>query len=145
MKSLALGLVSWPGMDGSIKMMVKQCTKLSTQPAFTPISYTAALELAYENMVMCAHGLRRYCGRQLIVINTHLKWIEAVLISTATALIMVQQLRKLLAQFGVHDTIVSDNRSQFTAMEFQEFCRLNGIHHTKVVIIQLRMDSPKGL
>ena len=43
-----------------------------------------------------------------------------------------KQLRKLIAQFGIPDTVVSDNGSQFTATEFQEVCRLNSIRHTMV-------------
>ena len=68
----------------------------------------------------------------LIVVDAHSKWIEAIPMSTASAQTTIQQLRKLIAQFGIPDTLVSDNGSQFTATEFQEFCRLNGIRHTTV-------------
>ena len=68
----------------------------------------------------------------LVVIDAHSKWIEAIPLSTATAFTTIQQLRKLFSQFGIPDTIASDNGSQFTATEFQDFCRVNGIHHFKV-------------
>lgn len=68
----------------------------------------------------------------LVVIDAHSKWIEAFPMTTATACTTIQQLRKLFAQFGIPDTIVSDNGPQFSAMEFQEFCRLNGIRPTRV-------------
>ena len=68
----------------------------------------------------------------LVVIDAHSKWIEAIPLTTATALTTIQQLRKLFAQFGIPDTLVSDNGPQFSAMEFQEFCRTNGIRHTRV-------------
>lgn len=45
----------------------------------------------------------------LIVIDAHLKWIEAMPLTTATAGTTIQQLRKLFAQFGLPETIVSDN------------------------------------
>ena len=57
---------------------------------------------------------------------------EALPLNTATALTTTQQLRKLFAQFGIPDTIVSDNGPQFAASEFQDFCRLNGIRHVRV-------------
>ena len=53
-------------------------------------------------------------------------------LSTATAFTTIQQLRKMFSQFGIPDTIASDNGSQFTATEFQDFCRVNGILHIKV-------------
>jgi transposase InsO family protein len=38
-------------------------------------------------------------------------------------------LRKLCAQHGVPETIVSNNGTQFTSYEFKEFCRVNAIIH----------------
>jgi len=52
--------------------------------------------------------------------------------STDSARTTIQQLRKLLSQFGIPDTIVSDHGIQFTASEFQDFCQSNGIRHTAV-------------
>ena len=62
--------------------------------------------------------------------------------STATALTTIQRLRQLFAQFGIPESIVSDNGTQFTAGEFQEFCRLNGIRHIRVAPYQ---PSSNGL
>ena len=50
----------------------------------------------------------------------------------ATAQTTIQTLRQLFTRFGIPESIVSDNGTQFTALEFEEFCRLNGIVHTKV-------------
>ena len=38
-------------------------------------------------------------------------------------------LRKLCAQYGVPETIVSDNGAQFTSREFREFCKANAVNH----------------
>jgi len=38
-------------------------------------------------------------------------------------------LRKLCAQHGVPETIVSDNGTQFTSHEFREFCKANAFIH----------------
>ena len=72
----------------------------------------------------------------LIVIDAHSKWIEVLPMATATALTTIQQLRQLFAQFGIPESIVSDNGSQFAAAEFQEFCRLNGIRRIQVALYQ---------
>ena len=68
----------------------------------------------------------------LVVIDAHSKWIEAIPLKTANALTTIRQLRKLFAQFGIPNTLVSDNGPQFAAVEFHEFCHLNGIRHTRV-------------
>ena len=65
----------------------------------------------------------------LVVIDTHSKWIEACAMPTATAQTTVQQLRQIFARFGVPESVITDNGPQFAGMEFQEFCRLNGIRH----------------
>ena len=52
--------------------------------------------------------------------------------AAATAGTTIQQLRQLFAQFGIPQSIVSDNSPQFAAVEFENFCKLNGIHHIRV-------------
>jgi hypothetical protein len=41
----------------------------------------------------------------------------------------IENLRECFARFGLPVTIVSDNGSQFTSEEFQQFCKNNGIKH----------------
>lgn len=48
---------------------------------------------------------------------------------SATSAATVRYLRQLIAQFGIPETIVSDNGTQFIATEFKEFCQQNGIRH----------------
>jgi len=49
----------------------------------------------------------------LVVIDAHSKWIEAIPLKTAIALTTIRQLRKLFAQLGIQNTLVSDNGPQF--------------------------------
>ena len=57
----------------------------------------------------------------LILIDAHSKWIEVFPMVTATTLTTTQGLRQLFTQFGIPESIVSDNGPQFSAAEFQEF------------------------
>ena len=41
----------------------------------------------------------------------------------------LRELRTIFATHGLPDTIVSDNATGFTSMEFEEFLRKNGIQH----------------
>ena len=65
----------------------------------------------------------------LVVIDSHSKWIEVFPMKSATSAATVRYLRQLIAQFGIPETIVSDNGTQFVATEFKEFCQQNGIRH----------------
>ena len=65
----------------------------------------------------------------LVIIDSHSKWIQVFLMKSATSAATVCYLRQLIAQFGIPETIVSDNGTQFVATEFKEFCQQNGIRH----------------
>ena len=68
----------------------------------------------------------------LIAVDAHSKWLEVIPLKTTTALTTVQRLWTLFSRFGVPESIVSDITIQFTAAEFQEFCRRNGIRNNLI-------------
>ncbi|PIO69335.1 integrase core domain protein [Teladorsagia circumcincta] len=51
--------------------------------------------------------------------------------TSTTSIATLRELRRLFAQFGFPQIIVSDNGTQFTSVEFQNFCRSNGIKHVR--------------
>ena len=52
----------------------------------------------------------------LIIVDTHTKWLEV---------------QHTFTTFGLPETLVSDNGSAFTSLEFQQFMKQNGITHVK--------------
>lgn len=68
----------------------------------------------------------------MVVIDARLKWEEVYPTTTATAGTTIQQLRQLFAQFGIPQSIVSDDGLQFAAAEVKNFCKLKGIRHIPV-------------
>ena len=67
----------------------------------------------------------------LVVVDSHSKWIEAYPVATATSLITIEKLRYLFSQFGIPQSLVSDNAQYFVSEEFESFLKTNGIkHHT---------------
>jgi transposase InsO family protein len=71
-----------------------------------------------------------HLGRHfLIAVDAHSKYPEVIPVPNTTSRQTVTALRKLYAQHGVTDTIVSDNGTQFTSQEFKEFCKANAVNH----------------
>ena len=128
MKSLARGLVWWPGMDQEIERVVQQCThcqQSQPSPPLAPLQPWSWPTRPWSRLHVDYAG--PMAGKMfLVVIDAHTKWIEFPM-NTATAFTTIQRLRQLFAQFGIPDSIV-----QFAAAEFDNFCRLNGVVHTKV-------------
>jgi transposase InsO family protein len=92
----------------------------------------------------CTHGLQLqkpwecihidcagpHLGRHfLIVVDAYSKYPDVIPVPSMTSQQTVTVLRKLCAQHGVPETIVSDNGTQFTSQDFKEFCKTNAVSH----------------
>ena len=65
----------------------------------------------------------------LVLIDAHSKCLESVSVQRATAETTSNALRHIFATHGLPEVNVSDNGSPFTAAEFENFCKMNGIRH----------------
>src|SRR3954447_7714354 len=63
----------------------------------------------------------------LVAVDKFTKWIEAVPITGSTALTVVNFIKSVIFRFGVPHNIITDNGTNFTAAEFQNFCEELGI------------------
>ena len=54
----------------------------------------------------------------LVVVDKFTKWIEAVPITSSTALTAVNFIKSVIFRFGVPHNIIMDNGTNFTAAEF---------------------------
>ncbi|XP_055306782.1 uncharacterized protein K02A2.6-like, partial [Sitodiplosis mosellana] len=66
----------------------------------------------------------------LIVIDSHTKWVEVFKTKTITSAFTISKLRDLFSRYGIPDRIVSDNGTQLTSSEFNDFTTRNNIKHT---------------
>ena len=62
----------------------------------------------------------------LLLVDAHSKWVELFLMSSATSKATVEKLRTVFAQFGLPNTVATDNGTCFTSQEFTAFLRKNG-------------------
>ena len=134
MKALARGLVLWPGLDGMVERVVKNCNECQeAQPlsATTPMQPWSWPTRPWSRLHIDYAGPME--GRMfLVVVDAHSKWMDVIAMKRATALTILQRLRTLFSNFGVPESVVTDNGPQFIAAEFQEFCKLNGIRHVLI-------------
>lgn len=61
--------------------------------------------------------------------DAYLKWLEVVPMNTTTVEAMIRVLRKMFATHGLPNVLVSDNRPQFMAIQFEGFLVEQGIQH----------------
>ena len=131
MKGLARMYVWWPGITTDIEITVRQCPECQSnramppqaplQPWSWPTRPWSRLHLDYAGPV----GGKMY----LILIDAHSKWIEAFCTASSTSAAVIAELKPLFAQFGLPETIVTDNGTCFVSAEFEDFLARNGIRH----------------
>jgi transposase InsO family protein len=63
----------------------------------------------------------------LVVVDAYSKWLEGVIVPSATSLNIIQALRSMFATHGLPESLVSDNGTAFTSSEFREFLKQNEI------------------
>ena len=129
MKALARIYAWWPGLEIDIKESVCLCNECQlsqsnpptvplnpwTWPSRTwmriPIDYTGPVE---------GHYL-------LIVIDAHSKLIEALPAKSSSSSVTIELFHSVFTQFGLPETVASDNGSCFVSEEFQQFLKCNGM------------------
>jgi transposase InsO family protein len=63
----------------------------------------------------------------LVAVDKFTKWIEAVPVTSADAASAVNFIKGIVFRFGVPNSIVTDNGSNFTSRQFKEYCKEVGI------------------
>ncbi|XP_055688348.1 uncharacterized protein K02A2.6-like [Lutzomyia longipalpis] len=132
MKSLARGYIFWPGIDGDIEHVVRQCEDCAVAAKAPVKALLASWPLATRPWERIHLDYAKYRGEMfLLVIDAYSKWPEIFRTPSTTSTQTIQRLQETFARNGLPETIVSDNGTQFVSEEFAEFCRTNGIQHLK--------------
>ena len=114
MESLMHSYVHWPNMDNDIENAVKSRKGHALTAKVPPIKFNPwpKTELPWSKIHIDFTGpLEDY--NYLIVVNSFLKWPEEHRCKNPTREITIKFLHELFARFGVVDTLLSNNGSQF--------------------------------
>ena len=110
----------WPNMDQEIEQMVKSCTECQVHCSAPPVAPLhpwkwpthpwSRLHLDFAGPFLN--------NMFLILVDSHSKWLEVFQMSSTTSIAVIQHLCTVFAQFGLPATVVTDNGSNFTSLEF---------------------------
>ena len=133
MKMLARGYVYWTNINRDIEETVGRCCncqEAAKMPIKTELNSWAKETKPWERIHIDYAGPLN--GKMyLVVVDAYSKWPEVFEMSSSSTSATLRELRLLFARFGNPRVIVSDNGTQFTAIEFQEFCQKQGIEHVR--------------
>ena len=142
MKALARMYVWWPGLETDIKESVRLCNECQlsqSNPLTAPLNPWNWPSQPWTRI----HYAGPFEGHYLfIAIDAHSKWIEALPAKSPSSSVTIELLRSVFSQFGLPETVVSDNSSCFVSEEFQQFLKCNGV---KQINSALYHPSSNGL
>ena len=134
MKTLARSYVWWPGINQESEEKVKACSSCQRtrhNPVSVPLHPWEFPKQPWERLHADYAG--PYEGTMfLIVIDAYSKWLEVISVTAATSSVTIDHLRRMFATHGLPKTLVTDNGTQFTSIEFESFMKKNGICHIQL-------------
>ena len=133
MKAIARGYAYWPGMDKDIEGIVKGCLKCQLAakgpPLENPIPWPETKKPWSRVHVDFAGPINGVT--YLVLVDSHSKWPEVMTMPSTSASATISALDKIFSTHGLPETIVSDNGTQITSPQFDEYCNSHAIKHIR--------------
>ena len=133
MKDLARIHVWWAGIDAEIERTVKECgmcQSVAHNPPQVLVHPWAWPTRIWQRIHVDFAG--PFMGETiLVVVDARTKWVEAVTMKSTTSEKTITVLREMFSRYGLPEQLVSDNGPQFVSVEFETFCKSNGIKHLR--------------
>uniref|UniRef100_A0AA85J8L0 Integrase catalytic domain-containing protein n=1 Tax=Trichobilharzia regenti TaxID=157069 RepID=A0AA85J8L0_TRIRE len=127
MKSIARSYAYWPNMDKHIIDFVQRCSKCQQSAKLPhqlpPVPWPPAshpwsrIHIDFAGPTNGAY--------YLVVVDAFSKWPEVIPMVSPTTSQTLKALTDIFSHHGLPETIVTDNGSQFTSHQFQQFCHQN--------------------
>ncbi|XP_055911903.1 uncharacterized protein K02A2.6-like [Eupeodes corollae] len=130
MKQMARRYCWWPKVDDIIESTVAKCIACQSNANRSPKEYSSwtTSENVWERIHIDFAGPFQK-SMWLIVVDSNSRFPFVIRMSSTTSQATIHALRSIFALEGLPKVIVSDNGTQFTSKEFQQFCQDHSILH----------------
>ena len=131
MKTLARGVVYWPGHDKDIVEMCQTCQTCAQHQAIPekPLTHPWAVPEKPWMRLHIDHAINFLGQNWLILTDAHSKYPCIHATSSTTSKATIDLLEQDFAHFGYPYCLVSDNATTFCSEEFKTWCKDRGILH----------------
>lgn len=129
-KTEARARMWWPNIDSHIEQKIGSCSICNAFRATPPRSPLAPWPYPEKPWQRIHLDMFVLFGKQfLVVVDAHSKWLECSVMNKTDTRTIIEKLSEIFCRFGLAQTIVTDNGSNFVSAEFERFCKVNGIKH----------------
>lgn len=129
-KQVARRSVWWPCLDKDIERFVNNCSVCQTfansRNTFGEMTWPSTTH-PFERIHIDHFFFNGKCF--LIIVDDFSNFIDVKLNKSIDSKSVLNSLREFCSVFGLPTVIVSDNATCFNSMEFNNFCKFNGIKH----------------
>ena len=120
-------------MDRDIESLVKSCKSCALEAKTPPRKFNPCPETKFPwSRLHIDFAGSLNSSYYLNVVKNYSKWPEILRCKKPTTVVVIGFLYGLLARFGVPDSIVSGNATQFTSKEFKGFCKMFVVEHITI-------------
>lgn len=129
-KQLARRSIWWPCLDKDVENYISNCSVCQTfansRSSYVEMSWPKTT-YPFERIHIDHFFFEEKCF--LIIVDDFSNYIDVQLNRNVDSRSVLKSLRNFFSIFGLPTTVVSDNATCFNSMEFNDFCRFNGIVH----------------
>ena len=127
--------VWWPGIDTDAERRVKRCHACQVVSPGNPPEPVIVGDLPngpWEDLQMDLCGPFPSGEHLVVILDKFSRWVEVEVVHLTTTEHILRPLEKIFACHGFPLSITTDNARNLTSGEFEEYCRIRGIHHHTV-------------
>uniref|UniRef100_A0A183CHH4 RNA-directed DNA polymerase n=1 Tax=Globodera pallida TaxID=36090 RepID=A0A183CHH4_GLOPA len=131
MKSLARIHVYWPMLDTEIESFVHKCPSCALaakNPTKTTLQSWPKTDGPWQRIHMDYAG-PFHKKMYLIIVDSYSKYPEISEMNSTNSAATISKLTSLISRYGIPETLVSDNGTQFQSHQFRQFTKSFGIEH----------------